>query len=905
MRDEEARAALGKLTVFFGAAPGVGKTYAMLEAARSERDLKRDVVAGIVETHGRYDTAALLIGLELLPRRKVEYRGVTLEELDLDAALARRPGLILVDELAHTNAPGSRHAKRWQDVQELLDAGIDVYTTLNVQHLESLNDVVAQITGVVVRETVPDVMLERADDVRLIDLPPDELIDRLEAGQVYVRTQAVRATDNFFRKGNLIALRELALRQTASRVEAEMQSYRRAHNIGGTWAAGERILVCISPSPASAKLIRAARRMAGDAHAQWIAAYVETPAALRLSAADRDRVAKHLRLAEQLGAEAVTLAGENGADETIRYAQKRNVTRIVLGKPTHARWRDVLRPSFLDQIVRGSGDIDVHVMRGDDRKPDAASATAPPRTPQPEEKPRPKLPFVAAAATVVIATVVSWYAFGQTELADAVMVYLLGIVLVSMRFGYSASLLAAVLSVLAYDFFFVPPYFSFAVSDFRHFVTFSVMFLVAAVISHLTRRVRQQARAARGREMRTAALYGMTRELASARGVPQLVHIAERHIHEVFDAETKVMLPDDGGALADVPGDAHSFTPEGKERGVAEWVWRNLRPAGAATETLPFAGALYMPLRGSRGPVGVLGVLPSDVRRLGDPDERHLLDTFASRIASAIERGDLAEAARKARLQIEAEQLRNALLSSVSHDLRTPLAVVTGAASTLLEQARAGGDATSKELLQTIADEADRLSRIVRNLLDMTRLESGALEVKKEWQPLEEVIGAALERIDKPLAGRPVTVDLPDNLPLVPIDSVSIEQVLVNLLENAAKYTPKGTAIDISARVVVGGVEVFVRDHGPGVPPGEEVKIFEKFHRAADTKGGVGLGLSICRGIVAAHGGTIRVDAAPGGGARFRFTLPIEGAPPTVDDREDAHPDAGDEGAGAGQREAP
>ena len=636
--EEERQARRGKLVVFFGAAPGVGKTFAMLEAARSERDLKRDVVVGIVETHGRYDTGALVIGLELLPRRKVEHRAVTLEEFDLDGALARRPGLILVDELAHTNAPGSRHAKRWQDVEELLDAGTAVYTTLNVQHIESLNDVVAQVTGVVVRETVPDRILEEASEVRLIDLPPDELLERLADGKVYLGERAERAVQNFFRKGNLIALRELALRSTAERVDAQMRVYRTAHGIQRVWPTAERVLVCVSPSPSSARLIRAARRMAASLHASCVATYVETPAALGMSEADRQRLAENLRLAEQLGAEAVTLKGANAAQETVRYAHTRNVTKIVLGKPTHPRWRDLFRISFLEEIVRSSGDIDVYVISGD-----GAGAARSRATPPRQKASVRSTVYVASAATVIAATGVAWFLFGRRQLADAVMIYLLGIILVSMRFGYGPSMCATVLSVLLLDFFFVPPYLSFAVSDFQHVVTFAVMFVVAVVVSSLTRRVRLQADAARYRELRTASLYNMSRELAATRTRGDLANVAARHVHEVFEAKVAVLVEGGEGLLDNVATGDHAFSPDDSDRGVADWVWSHDKPAGLGTDTLPSAHALYTPLRGVRGRTGVLGVLPADGRRFGDPEQRGLLEVFASQIASALERAQLAE----------------------------------------------------------------------------------------------------------------------------------------------------------------------------------------------------------------------------------------------------------------------
>ena len=635
--EEERLASRGKLIVFFGAAPGVGKTYAMLEAARTERDQKRDVVIGVVETHGRYDTGALVIGLELVPRRKVSHSGVTLEELDLDAALARKPGLILIDELAHTNAPGSRHAKRWQDVGELLDAGIDVYTTLNVQHIESLNDVVAQVTGVIVRETVPDRMLEEATEVRLIDLPPDELLERLGDGKVYVAERAGRAVENFFRKGNLIALRELALRSTAERVDAQMRVYKTAHGIQRVWPTTERVLVCVSASPSSARLVRAARRLATSLHAPCIAAYVETPGSLGMPDAARLRLAENLRLAEQLGAEAVTLKGESAAQETVRYAHSRSVTKIVLGKPTHPRWRDLFRVSFLEEMVRSSGGIDVYVISGDASPP--ARSVPPPA--KPEVRPA---AYAASAATASGATLVAWILF-RRQLADAVMIYLLGIILVSLRFGFGPSIGAAVLSVLLLDFFFVSPHPTFAVSDFQHVVTFAVMFIVAVVISNLTRRVQLQADAARHRERRTASLYNMSRELAATRTMGKLAEVATGHVHDVFDARVAVLVEGADGRLDNLATGDWAFAPDENERHVAEWVGSHDKAAGLNTETLPSARALYTPLRGAQGAVGVLGVMPMDARRFVDVDQRALLDVFASQIASALERARRAEQA--------------------------------------------------------------------------------------------------------------------------------------------------------------------------------------------------------------------------------------------------------------------
>ncbi len=876
-RQEEARRRRGKLKVFFGAAAGVGKTYAMLEAAGEQRADGVDVVIGHVETHGRAETDVLLTGLEILPPRLVEYRGTTLREFDLDGALTRHPTLILVDELAHTNATGSRHTKRWQDVLELLDAGIDVYTTVNVQHVESLNDVVAKITGVVVRETVPDSVLEQADEMELIDLPPDDLLQRFKEGKVYMPDQAEEALRNFFRKGNLIALRELALRSTAARVDAQMRVYMREHAIGKIWPAAERLLVCISPSPLSARLVRVAKRMAESLGAQWIAAWVETPAQLRLPQEARDRVVQTLRLAEQLGAETITLSGPKMSEALLAFAHDRNVTKILVGKPTRSLWKRLLLGSIVDALVQGSGDIDIYVISGEREE---APILAPVR---PRAVAVDWLAYGRAAAIVALVTGVAWLMFPLFELANLVMIYLLGIVVVAMRHGRGPSLLAAVLSVAAFDFFFIPPYFTFAVSDARYLFTFVVMLLVGLVISDLTVRIRTQAEAAGDRERRTASLYAMSRELSSTRGVDELLTIAVRHIGEVFRSQIVVLLPAADGLLAPrgpVPAD---FRPDSSELGVARWAYEHRQPAGLGTATLPGASALYLPLLAPRGPVGVLGVRPGDHHGFDAPEQLHQLETFANQTALAIERALLAEEAQHAEVRIETERLRSSLLSSVSHDLRTPLATITGAVSTILESgARLDGE-TRQELLQSVREEAERLNRLVQNLLEMTRLESGALKLSREWHPLEEVIGAALSRLGRRLAGRRVSTRVSPDLPLVAIDDVLIEQVLVNLLDNALKYTPPASPITIIATATDRAVTVEVADHGPGLPPGEEDKVFEKFYRGQPAGGrGAGLGLAICQGIVRAHGGRIWAQNLPEGGVAFLFTLPFTEAPPAA-----------------------
>jgi two-component system sensor histidine kinase KdpD len=873
-RREAERNREGQLKIFFGAAPGVGKTYAMLEAARQKKQESVDIVVGLVETHGRKETEALLEGLEILPRRNVEYRGTILKAFDLDAALRRKPAIMLVDELAHTNVPGSRHKKRWQDIYELLGAGISVYTTVNVQHFESLNDVVSQITGVNVRETVPDFLLDRADEIELIDLPPDDLLQRLREGKVYMPEQAAAAIENFFRKGNLIALRELALRRTADRVDEQMQVYRQDKGIKEIWPAGERILVCVGHNPRSIRLIHAARRLAAGLRAEWIAVHVEAPSRVRTSESDIKQLADHMRLAESLGAETVTLSGQRMSEEILMYARSRNVTRIIIGKPTHARWKDKLFGSPLDEIVRGSGDIDVYVISGDMPGPHA----------HPTERVRrdtvPKSEWLLSALTVAACTGIGLFMFPHFERLDLAMVYLLGVVFTASRTGKWPSLFATILSVAAFDFFFVPPYYTFAVSDVRYFITFIVMFIVSFMISRLTLRVRQQAEAARLRERRTATLYNLSRDLVRERGTKRLSEIARKHVGEVFDCEVAILLPDDQNRLASAPDGAYSFTPDQQELSVAQWVYEHRQPAGLGSDTLPGAKALYLPLIASAGVIGVIGILPKAATSGFEPEQFHYLEAFANQTAIAIERSFLGEAAQRALLKAETESLRNTLLSSISHDLRTPLSAITGAATTLLQRDVMLDTDSRLDLVKTIQEEAEHLNRIIKNVLDMTRLESGAIQVNKEWQSIEEIVGVVLDRLGDRLNDHPVTVKLPGNLPLIPFDGLLIEQVLVNLFDNAIKYTPKGTPLELSASESFYTVTVELADRGPGLPPGDEERIFEKFVRGRGVAGGVGLGLAICRTIINAHGGKIWAENREGGGAVFRFTLSSAGLPP-------------------------
>ncbi|MBI3805897.1 MAG: sensor histidine kinase KdpD [Nitrospirae bacterium] len=885
VHEEEKKQARGKLRVFFGAAAGVGKTFAMLEAAHEQVEAGINVLIGWVETHGRRETEALVEGLEALPPRQVEYQSAVLKEFDLDAALKRRPTLILMDELAHTNAPVARHAKRWQDVVELLDAGIHVYTTVNVQHLESLNDIVTQITGIPVHETVPDSILEQADELELIDIPPEDLIRRLKEGKVYVPEQAEHAIHNFFRKGNLTALRELALRRTADRVDAEMQVYRLDHAVPRVWPAGETIMVCVNPTARARKLIRTARRMAGGLHAKWIAAYVQTSEHLRRPESERDQVVQALRLAEQLGAETVTLSGHRISQEILSYARAKNVTRIIVGKTIRPRWKELFFGSVVSDLVRESGDIDVYVITGEAGRSRSMAARIFRLTS--------RWPAYLKAALMVAAAsgIASWMqpTFASTNI---VMIYLLAVVFVASRWGRGPSVLASILSVAAFDFFFVPPSLSFAISDTEYLITFLVMLLTALLISNLTIRNREQAELARDRERRTGALYAMSRELTQTRLVGGLSRVALRHISEVFKCQAAVFLADEMNHLRPAIGEEAAWIQDDKNVGVAQWVFDHAQMAGMGTDNLPGADALFLPLVAPHGVLGVLAVRPEQARQFMEPERVHLLETFANLMGSAIERAMLAEAGQQAQVMIEAERMRNALLSAVSHDLRTPLAAIAGAVSSLFEGRVDFDPQTRKQLIQSIHEEVMWMDRLVNNLLYMTRLEAGAIQLRKEPLPLEEVVGAALVRIEKKLGDRPVTTQVPTDGPLVPMDGVLIEEVLINLLENATKYTPPGSPIELSAEFSEEEVILSLADRGPGIPEGEEARIFDKFYRTGPKRTrGVGLGLAICQGIVAAHGGRIWVENRPDGGARFRFALPVTGEQPQVE-AEDAEDQA-------------
>ncbi|MET0377532.1 MAG: two-component system sensor histidine kinase KdpD [Spongiibacteraceae bacterium] len=874
---EEARACRGKLKIFFGASAGVGKTYAMLSAAQQQRKQGIDVVVGIVETHGRAETAALLQGLDILPLREIEYRDRSLREFDLDGALARKPALLLVDELAHSNVEGARHPKRWQDVEELLDAGIDVFTTVNVQHIESLNDVVGGITGIRVWETVPDHVFDAADEVVIVDLAPDDLLQRLREGKVYMPQQAERAIRNFFRKGNLIALRELALRRTADRVDDEMREYRREQAVEPVWGAREALLVCIGPDAGDEKVVRGAARLAAKLNARWHAVYIETPKLQRLGADARRRILKSLQLAQELGADTATLPGNDVAQAVVDYARSHNLAQVLIGRSPLRVWR-FWRRTLADRIGALAPDIaTLQIARTDISSADKGCSTQAGAGHLSEAVNWRH--YALSAGICALTLLMALPLLRIFDIANIIMVFLLGVVLVALRYGRGPAVMAAFLNVAAFDFFFVPPRFSFAVSDVQYLLTFAIMLGVALLTGQLTAHLKYQARVAINRELRAGSLYEMARELSAALLVEQVRTIASRYVEGNFRARVTLILADADNQLI-WPADAVATI----DVGIAQWAFDHAAPAGLGTDTLPSSAALYLPLLAPMRARGVLAVLPqagTSQRWLLIPEQRRLLDTFAALIAIAVERVHYVDIAQQTTVQIESERLRNSLLSTLSHDLRTPLTTLMGFAEFLTLTKPALGD-EQREVALSIYREAQRMTALVNNLLDMSRLQAGEIKLNREWQPLDEVVGAVLVALRVPLARHVLQTRLPADLPLVEFDAVLMERVLSNLIENAAKYTPPGSEIRIAARVDGDELEIVVADDGPGLPVGMEEEIFKKFTRGQSEGNtpGVGLGLAICRAIIAAHGGRIYAERAQPHGARFIIRLPLGQPPP-------------------------
>lgn len=873
---EAAKEGRGELKVFLGAAPGVGKTYAMLEHAARRKAEGVDVAAAVIETHGRAETEALLSNLEVVPRRSVPYRGRTLVDMDLDALLARRPQLALVDELAHTNVPDSLHAKRWQDVEDILAAGIDVYTTLNIQHIESLNDVVARITGVRVRETIPDKVLELADEIELIDLPPEELIQRLRQGKVYVADQIARAIQNFFAKGNLTALRELAMRVAADRVDAQMTAHMKRHAIAGPWPTQDRLLVCVNESPVAKSLVRAAKRMADRARSPWIAVNLVTSGQATLPDADKGRIAGALRLAEALGAEVVTLNVErNVAGEILDYARARNVSRVVVGRPRPRRLLAFGRESIAKRIIRLAIDFEVTLVSPDPEV--ARKAFIPGPRMWPESGLR---PYLWAALAVAAAGLLAFAVDALFPVASLALFFLMAVLFTAVRFGLGPSLFASVASFLVYNFFFTEPYHTFYVYSRDDILILVLFLLVALVTGNLASRIRAQAVAQRALARRTANLYEFSRKIASAASRDDVVWAAVHHVASTLECRSVVLMPSADGVALDLVG---GYPPEdhlaARDRGAAEWAWEKGEPAGRGSATLPSSSWLFLPLATDQGRLGVLGVA-FETDRILAADQRRLLDLLADQVAVAIERTRLVADLEETRVLSETERLRSALLSSISHDLRTPLVSIIGSATTLLHYDGFLEPNARRELTETIRDEGERLNRFVQNLLDMTRLGSGTLTLNRDWVGLRELVGRATRQLRSTLPHSRVRIAIPASLPAAYVDPILMEQVVVNVLDNAAKHASTDTKIDVSARGAGGALFLAVTDGGPGIPPEDRDRVFDMFHRvrAADgEKAGTGLGLAICRGIVEAHGGRIRADAAlpDGSGTRIEIELPV------------------------------
>ncbi len=875
--EQAAQEGRGRLKVFLGAAPGVGKTYEMLNQARQRKLDGVDVVIGVVETHGRVETDLLTKSLEKIPKKRIPYKGRVLAEMDLDAILQRKPKLALVDELAHTNVEDSRHPKRYLDVEELLAAGIDVYTTLNVQHLESLNDVVAKITRVRVNETVPDSILDRANDVEVVDLTPEDLIQRLKDGKVYLPETAERAAQHYFVPGNLTALRELALRRTAQRVDDQMVNYMRSHAIQGPWEASERVLVCVNSRPGAVALVRYGRRLADRLHASWTAFYVETPGVRGLDEMQRDRVAEALRVAIRLGGQGVTVPAPSIVDGIIDYAHANNFTHIVVATPQRSRWAERLLGSATHEIIRRAGDVSVHVVP--DQLTRAMKGQAPPMPPAAtalETALDPKAhagSLVMVAVALLIGLALQALKIGPSNIG---LVFFTAVFMSAISYGLWPALLAAIVSTLAYNFFFFPPLYTFTITDPSNVVSVFFFGLVAIVAGILAARVRAQAVATRDRAAMMENLYLFSRKLAGVFSLDDLLWATSFQIAQMLKVRVVILLPE-GESVAVRAGYPPEDELDDADVAAAKWSWEHASPAGRGADTLPGAKRLFLPMRTGRGTVGIIGLDSDQPGPLLSPDQRRLFDSLADQAALAIERINLVADIDRARLSAETERLRAALLTSISHDLRTPLSAILGSATSLKSQAL--DPEAKEELVVTIQQEAERLNRFIANLLDMTRLESGAIEPKLELVDLVDVVGSALRRVGGVLALHDIEIDLPTDLPPLRLDPVLFEQVLFNLLDNTAKYAPAGTKVRVRARVDGNRIHLDVRDEGDGIPPADLERIFDKFYRAqaGDRKrAGTGLGLPICRGFIEAMGGTIvagnRDDRR---GAVFTITLPV------------------------------
>jgi two-component system sensor histidine kinase KdpD len=868
IKAEEEQKKRGRLKIFIGYAPGVGKTYTMLEAAQL-RKKDTDVVVACVETHGRAETEALLKGLEVIPRKQEQYRGIKLDEMDLDAVIKRRPELALVDELAHENTPGSRHTKRYQDIEELLEAGIDVYTTLNIQHVESVRDDVAQITGVWVRETVPDSIIDKASEIELVDLPPDELLKRLKEGKVYVPQQIQNAIERFFRKGNLLALRELTMRTGTKHADEQTLDYMKTHDIRGLWPSGERLLLFIGLGSSGSRLVRSARRLAHELGAEWSAIYVETPDSARLTPNQQNQIMESLRLAQRLGAKTVTLQGDSVTGVVMEYAETNNITKIVVAKPQKKRLHRLLGESAVNEIIRQS-EIDVYMVRSG-------------REPLKQEKRSNRAAlgnwrgYLKGLGLVVLATLLGQLIHQLFSPTTTVMMYLLAVVVTAYLWGLGPSILVSVLGVLAFDFLYIPPYLSFDIADTQYIFAFLALLLVGVVISYLTSRVRHQTEAAIRRERQTAALYALGRDLAVSNDMESYIRAVIKRAEETFGHHAIIFLPDIQNKETLKPyAEAPNVSVDENELAAAIWAFQHQKIVGHGTDTLPNAKSRYVPLVTPRGTVGVIALSAADTDGELTIEQERLLEAYANLTAVAIESILLSKEAHNAQVLRDIEKLQTALLNAVSHDLRTPLVSIIGVLSSLQEEGMNLDDAAKRNLIQVAREEAERLNHLITNLLDVSRVEAGAIRISKQLSDLQDLVGAALEQMGGSARGRPINIDIPAELPFVSVDFGLIVQTLVNVLDNALKYSPADSLIDIKGRQVAQEVHIEVADRGVGIPPQDLLRIFDKFYRIQqpDNVAGTGLGLSICKGIMEAHGGRIVAENRPGGGTIIRLILP-------------------------------
>jgi two-component system sensor histidine kinase KdpD len=874
LQRDEAKQHRGKLKIFLGMSAGVGKTYAMLDAARRELANGRDVVIGYLETHGRKETDALAEDLPLIPRHSVEYRGIQLGEFDLDAALVRKPQLILVDEFAHTNTPESRHPKRYQDVQELLNAGIDVFTTLNVQHVESRAEAVRQITGVTIQETVPDTALTGAE-FELVDLPPDELRARLAAGKVYLPDRAVTAQDRFFRPANLAALREIALRFAAEHAGQDVLAYHHAHGVGEPWKSGQRLLVAVSSSPTSAALVRWTRRLAGELHAPWLTVYIEPSRSQ--SEEDQKRLSKHLALARELGAEIITTTDDDIVRGVLRIAREQNVTQIIVGKPAERNLAEFFRGgSMLSHLIRDSGQIDIQAVRAD-----AEKISNRPLRPASLEK------FdwhdyawaggIVAAVTALNAVLQNWLTNQSLAL-----IYLLSVIVLALFVGRGATLAAASLTALLWDYFFTEPRYSFRITNAGDAMMFATYFVVAVAIGQLTARLRSQQIAERRREERATALYLLTRELAEAPDLTQLLAVVIQQVGKTFRADVALSLPEVGNPLTVYFASTWSLSD--KEQTIAAWTFQHRQPAGRETDNLPSSEGLHLSLVAGERVAGVLSLRFHDSTPLL-PAQRDLLDAFIRQIALVLDRQRLRDAETQAKLLAESERLGTTLLNSVSHELRTPLAAISSVASGL----RAAGSLNSSQqsLIEELDEAARRLNRLVQNLLDLSRLEAGHIRPNFDWHDMRDLVHAALQNLGGIMKQHEIKIDIPANLPPVKLDAALTEQILVNLLGNAAVHTPAGTTVELSVRAETDSLVLKVADNGKGLPSGNPTRLFDRFQRGSDaTAGGTGIGLSLVKGFAEAQGGSVSAENRANGGALFTVKLPLATMPPLPEEKE-------------------